>query len=144
MASQITTWSEFQKPSQTATERGESELRRLDFKTTWSEFQKPCQTTVTQGKAELCIYYLNKTSPPQSFSQAVVCVSTPRMYPRRKYFLVLPNFSVHSCQHVLSLYWIFSKIMGSRTHLWKSMGSAEPIEPISTTTKICLMDRQKY
>ena len=36
-----TTWSEFQKPSQTAAERGEAELRILDFKTTWSEFQKP-------------------------------------------------------------------------------------------------------
>ena len=29
-----TTWSEFQKASQTATERGEAELRILDFKTT--------------------------------------------------------------------------------------------------------------
>ena len=35
-----TSWSEFQKPSQTAAERGEAELRILDFKTTWSEFQK--------------------------------------------------------------------------------------------------------
>ena len=40
-----TTWSEFQRASQTATERGEAELRILNFKTTWSEFQKPCQTT---------------------------------------------------------------------------------------------------
>ena len=38
-----TTWSEFQKASQTATERGEAELRILDFKTTWSEFKNPCQ-----------------------------------------------------------------------------------------------------
>ena len=31
---------------------------------------------------------LKKTSTPQSRSQAVVCVSTPRMYPRSGYFLV--------------------------------------------------------
>ena len=29
------------------------------------------------------------SSPPQSRSKAVVCVSTPRMYPRSGYFLVL-------------------------------------------------------
>ena len=34
----------FQKPSQTASERSEAELRILDFKTTWSEFQMPSQT----------------------------------------------------------------------------------------------------
>ena len=38
-----TTWSEFQKGSQTAAERGEAKLRILDFETTWSEFQKACQ-----------------------------------------------------------------------------------------------------
>ena len=31
-------------------------------------------------------------SPPQSRSKAVVCVSTPRMYPRSGYFLVLKYF----------------------------------------------------
>ena len=46
------------KPSQTATERGEAELRILNFKTTWSEFQKPCQTAATQGEAELRVYNL--------------------------------------------------------------------------------------
>ena len=50
-----TTWSEFQKLGQTATERGKAELHTLDFKTTWSEFQKPSQTAATQGKAELRI-----------------------------------------------------------------------------------------
>ena len=39
-----TTWSEFQKPSQTAATRGEAELRLLYFKTTWSEFQRASQT----------------------------------------------------------------------------------------------------
>ena len=40
-----------------------------------------------RGKAKLRIYNLKKTSPPQSRSQAVVCVSPPRMYPRSGYFL---------------------------------------------------------
>ena len=75
-------------PSQTAAERGEAELRILDFKTTWSEFQKPSQTAAERGEAELrildfkitwsaelCIYNLKKTSSPQSQSKAVVCVS---------------------------------------------------------------------
>ena len=48
--------------------RGEAEVCILNFKTTWSEF----------------------LSPPQSRSQAAVCVSTPRMYPRSGYFLVFP------------------------------------------------------
>ena len=38
----VSSYSEFQMPSQTAAERGEAELRILHFKTTWSEFQKPC------------------------------------------------------------------------------------------------------
>ena len=50
-----TTWSEFQKPSQTTAERGEAELRILDFKTTWSEFQKASQTAAERGKAKLRI-----------------------------------------------------------------------------------------
>ena len=41
-----------------------------------------------RGEAELRMYNLKKTSPPQSRSQAVVCVSTPRKYPRSGYFLV--------------------------------------------------------
>ena len=41
--------------------------------------------------AELRIYNLKKTSPPQSRSQAVVCVSTPGMYLRSGYFLVDTN-----------------------------------------------------
>ena len=39
-----TTWSEFQRPSQTAAERGKAKLCTLNFRTTWSEFQKPSQT----------------------------------------------------------------------------------------------------
>ena len=47
-----------------------------------------CRTAVMRGEAELRTYNLKKTSPPQSRSQAVVCLSTPRMYPRSGYFLV--------------------------------------------------------
>ena len=39
-------------PSQTAAERGEAELRILDFKSTWSDFQKSIQTTAERGEAE--------------------------------------------------------------------------------------------
>ena len=49
------TWSEFQKASQTAAERGEAELHILDFKSTWSEFQKPSQTAAERGETELRI-----------------------------------------------------------------------------------------
>ena len=84
-----TTWSEFQKASKTAAERVEAELRILDFKTTWSEFQKASQIAAKRGKAKLLILNFKKTSPLQSRSQAVVCVSTPRMYPRSGYFLVI-------------------------------------------------------
>ena len=55
-----TTWSEFQKASQTATKRGKAELHILDFETRWSEFQKPCQTAAVRGEAELRIYNLKK------------------------------------------------------------------------------------
>ena len=52
-----TTWSEFQKASQTAAMRGEAELRILNFKTTWSEFQKPCQT------AAASLIFTSRVSP---------------------------------------------------------------------------------
>ena len=48
-----TTWSEFQRASQTATEWGKAKLGILDFKTTWSEFQKSSQTATEQGEAKL-------------------------------------------------------------------------------------------
>ena len=64
--------SEFQKPSQTAAERGEAELRILNFKTPWSEFHH--------------------------LPRVVVCVSTPRMYPQSRYFLVVVPVSLSSAQ----------------------------------------------
>ena len=50
-----TTWSEFQKACQTATEQGEAELHIIDFKTIWSEFQKACQTATERGEVKLHI-----------------------------------------------------------------------------------------
>ena len=40
-----TTWSQFQKASQTATEQVKAGQCTFNFKTTWTEFQKPIQTT---------------------------------------------------------------------------------------------------
>ena len=41
--------------------RGEAEVRIFNFKTTWSEFQKASQTAAEQGKAELRILNLKTT-----------------------------------------------------------------------------------
>ena len=57
----VSSYSEFQMPSQTAAERGEAELRILNFKTTWSEFQRPSQTAAERGKAELRILNFKTT-----------------------------------------------------------------------------------
>ena len=75
------------RPQSDCCRRGEAEVCILDFKTTWSEFQKANQTATDQGDAER-ISNQNVCSPPQSRSQAVVCFSTPRKYPRSGYFLV--------------------------------------------------------
>ena len=63
-----TTWSEFQKASLTAAERGEAELRMLDFKTTWSKFQKTGQTAAERGKAKLCICLLYTSPSPRDYA----------------------------------------------------------------------------
>ena len=42
-------------------ERGEAKLRILDFKTTWSEFQKASQTPAERGEAKLCILNFKTT-----------------------------------------------------------------------------------
>ena len=52
---------EVQRPSQTAAEQGEAELRILDFKTTWSEFQKASPTAAERGEAELRILNFKTT-----------------------------------------------------------------------------------
>ena len=65
--------------------QGEAKVRILNFKNTWSEFQKPNQNTLAKAKSR---YMFRVSTPPQSWSKAVECVSTPRMYPRSGYFLV--------------------------------------------------------
>ena len=77
--------------------RGEAEVRILNFRTTWSEFQKASQTATKRCNAELRILNFKETSPLQSRYQAVVCVSTPRMYPQSGYFLVYHYFNHHVC-----------------------------------------------
>ena len=62
-----TTWSEFQKPLQSATERGEAKLHILNLKTIWSEFQKPCQTAATRGQAAQQVPPSNITNVAQLY-----------------------------------------------------------------------------
>ena len=47
-----------------------------------------------QSRVEYNKTHFSVSSPPQCWSQAVVCVSTPRMYPRSEYFLVC-NYGVN-------------------------------------------------
>ena len=54
-----TTWSEFYKASQTATEQGEAELCILNFKTTWSKFQIPSQTAPAEAQPRY-VYSISK------------------------------------------------------------------------------------
>ena len=43
------------RPQSDRYRQGEAEVRILDFKTTWSEFQKASETATEQGNAKLCI-----------------------------------------------------------------------------------------
>ena len=70
-----TTWSEFQKASQTATEQGKAKLLILDFKTTLSEFQRPSQTALAEAKPR-CIYSILK--PHGQSSRCQVRLLLPR------------------------------------------------------------------
>ena len=50
------------EPSWTATAEAKPKyVRILDFKTTWSDFQKVSQTATEQGKAKLCILHFKTT-----------------------------------------------------------------------------------
>ena len=84
------------RPQSDSCRQGEAEVHIFDFKATWSEFQKASQTATEQGNAELGILNFKKTSSLQSRSHAVVCVSTPRMYPRSGYFLVFTKLVFHN------------------------------------------------
>ena len=78
--------------------RGKAEVRIIDFKTTWSEFKKQSQTAAPEAMLRNVYFILKPHGQSfrrqvrlllsQSRSQAVVCVSTPRMYPRSGFFLV--------------------------------------------------------
>ena len=74
------------RPQSDRYRQGKAKVRILDFKTTWLELKKPSLTAAAQGEVEQHIY--NKILPTKSLSQAVLCVSTPRMYPCSGYFLV--------------------------------------------------------
>ena len=58
--------------------------------------QDPCIIILRKAKPS-SVYqtYFSVSSLPQCWSQAVVCVSTPRMYPQSRYFLV--HFKVNRC-----------------------------------------------
>ena len=49
------------RPLSDCCRRGEAKVRILDFKTTWSEFQKATQTATEQGEAELGILNFKTT-----------------------------------------------------------------------------------
>ena len=103
-----TTWSELQRPSQTTLAEAKPRCVYSILKPQWSELQRPSQTAPTKAKPR-CVYSIAKShgqssryqvrilyrvsSPPQSRSKAVVCVSTPRMYQRSGYFLVYCSFN---------------------------------------------------
>ena len=47
------------RPQLDCCRRGKAEVRILNFKTTWSEFQRPCQTAAAEAKPR-CIYSILK------------------------------------------------------------------------------------
>ena len=88
-----TTWSEFQVPSQTAPAEAKprcvySILKPHD-QSSKGQVRIPSYQVRILSPRQITIPHLRVSSPPQSRSKAVVCVSTPRMYPRSGYFLVM-------------------------------------------------------
>ena len=86
--------------------QGEAEVCILNFKTTLSEFQITSQIAPAEAKPR-CVFRVS--SPPPSWSKAVVCVSTPRMYPRSEYFLVSNYFTFHFVDHLKYFYFTLFK-----------------------------------
>ena len=74
-------------------------------------------------------------SPPQCRSQAVVCVSTPRMYPRSGYFLV-KNISKYILQ--------IRQFSSYRTKGKSSRETYLSKEKVDTPLKIALFQTRKY
>ena len=83
-----TTWSKFQRPSQTAPAKEKPRCVYSILKLTWSESQNQVRIPGYQVRIllsrRITIPHLRVSSPPQSRSKAVVWVSTPRMYLRSK------------------------------------------------------------
>ena len=67
---------------------------KQSFQLSFKGVNKILSHAVVLGEAKPSYVYSNLkphfriSSPPQSRSQAIVCISTPRMYPRSGYFLV--------------------------------------------------------
>ena len=79
-----TTWLEFQKASQTATELGKAEQCIFNFKTTWSEFQKHSQTATERGEAELSILDFETTWSVGQVSDG----NEAKMYKQKLVFII--------------------------------------------------------
>ena len=73
-------------------------------------------------------------SPHQSWSKAVVCVSTPRMYPRSGYFLVLYNneFFALTCLFLLSFINLF--VRSSPDQMFGTTGMSTGRGVLTTST----------
>ena len=89
----ITTWSEFQVPSQTAPTKAKPRCVYSILNPHGQIFRRPVRPLLSKANPS---YIYSNLKPhgqscitPQSRSKAVVCVSTPRMYPRSGYFLVI-------------------------------------------------------
>ena len=107
-----TTWSEFQKSSETTVERGKAELRTLNFKTTWSEFQKPSDTAGEWGKAkQVCILNFRTTrSEFQKLKQTIAPNSIPLL------LYVVLELKIHSSS------------LSSSVSVWLGVWNSEPDE----------------
>ena len=76
----------------------------------------PSQTAPAKAKPR-CVYSIlnhmvRVSSPPQSWSKAVVCVSTPRMYPRSRYFLgnnIGMRVFLTAIEYPISAAWLFNR-----------------------------------
>ena len=74
-------------PSQTAAAKAKLRYVYSISKPHGQSFKSPVRLLSCEAKPSY-VHTILKNIPPQSRSQAVVCVSTPRMYPRSGYFLV--------------------------------------------------------
>ena len=74
----------------------------------------PSKATPREFQTKTWVY-----SPPQSRSQAVVCVSTPRMYPRSGYFLVHFNWQIFLVKSIDELLRYISHFQNTPTLLDK-------------------------